>query len=510
MTNAALNHSLLTASVAVFSLLAGCTTTPNTTSISSQLNQSESDNFRITADFYQSLVSDDEAEETDIAKLNLFMTRMPKGGDIHHHFSGTIYVETYLDWMKDKNWFIDSCKLTIAQTQADVSEGCRALTVDELLNDGEKYRRLLSTWSDKDFNNHYHEQPAPDTNFFSTFGYFDPISDQFPNRGMTIIKNRAIAENVAYIETMYKSTGLYYTNLMEEATQQRFSEQLRAAKDQADVDAILKELTKVFSQQNAFQQDVDKFVDRVQSAHKNIDDDNFTMRYQTFTVRVQNPVQVYLELLSGFAASAKSPLLVGVNIVAPENHHVSMQDYTLHMRMYNYLSRLYPSVNKALHAGELTLGMVRPEGLLFHIEEALDIAGAQRIGHGIDIPYESNSLKTLAKLKENAVVEINLTSNEFILGVSGNAHPYLIYEDYGVPMVISTDDSGVSRNNLSNEFVLLASRYQPSYAQIKEYVYNSIRFSFMEDDAKQQVFKRLDKQFLDFEAEIANLVTDGE
>ena len=97
-------------------------------------------------------------------------------------------------------------------------------------------------------------------------------------------------------------------------------------------------------------------------------------------MRVQNPVQVYLELLSGFAATEQSPLLVGVNIVAPENHHVSMNDYTLHMRMYNYLNRLYPSVNRALSdAGEFTLGMVRPEGLLFHIEQALDIAGAQRI-----------------------------------------------------------------------------------------------------------------------------------
>ena len=163
------------------------------------------------------------------------------------------------------------------------------------------------------------------------------------------------------------------------------------------------------------------------AAHHNIDNDHFTMRYQTYTVRVQNPVQVYLELLSGFVATAQSPLLVGVNIVAPENHHVSMRDYTLHMRMYNYLSRRYPSVNRALHAGELTLGMVRPEGLLFHIEEAIDIAGAQRIGHGIDIPYETNSLSIIEKMKRGIAVEINLTSNEFILGVAGNAHPYLIY-----------------------------------------------------------------------------------
>jgi len=503
MTTSVLNHSLLSATLLCSAFLSGCAAT-NT--VKSDSEGSSDDNYRITQNYYESLVAEGEEDETDIAKLNLFMTRMPKGGDIHHHFSGTIYVETYLDWIKEKGWFIDECKLKIIQSADMATENCDALTVDELLNNDERYRKLLTIWSDKDFDNHFHEQPAPDTNFFSTFGYFGAISDQYPNKGMTIIKNRAIAENVAYIETMYKSTGLYYNKLMDEQAQQGFTQRLRATTSQAEVDAVLKELTDVFSKKAVFKQDIDTFINRVNAAHQNIDNDDFTMRYQTYTVRVQNPVQVYLELLSGFAATEQSPLLVGVNIVAPENHHVSMNDYTLHMRMYNYLNRLYPSVNRALHAGELTLGMVRPEGLLFHIEQALDIAGAQRIGHGIDIPYETNSLQTLEKLKNNAAVEINLTSNEFILGVSGNAHPYLIYEEFGVPMVISTDDSGVSRNNLTNEYVLLASRYQPSYAQVKEYVYNSIKFSFMNEQDKQTVLQRLDKQFIKFEAEVARLV----
>ena len=165
----------------------------------------------------------------------------------------------------------------------------------------------------------------------------------------------------------------------------------------------------------------------------------------------------------------------------------------------------YPQVNRALHAGELTLGMVRPKDLLFHIQEARDIAKAQRIGHGIDLPYERNSLALLEDLKQNAAVEINLTSNEFILGVEGNEHPYLIYSSYGVPMVISTDDSGVSRNNLTGEFVLLASRYKPAYQKIKEYVYNSIHYSFMSEEDKAINLERLDRKFEVFESEMAAL-----
>ena len=507
MTTSVLNIRLVGVALFLSAFLSGCTVTHTAKDKS---ERSKNHNYLATEAFYHALVTKDEEQQIDIANLNLFMTRMPKGGDIHHHFSGTIYVETYLDWVAKKGWFINSCDLTIAKTTAEVKQPCSAFTIDELRNNFERYRKLLTLWSDKDFSNHYHEQPAPDTNFFSTFGYFDPISNQYPNEGMTIIKNRAIAENVAYIETMYEPTGLKYRDWMNESTQQDFTKRLRATTSQAEVDTVLTELTELFTQQASFSAGVDHFVARVKAAHHNIDNEHFTMRYQTFTVRVQNPVQVYLELLSGFAATSQSPLLVGVNIVAPENHHVSMRDYTLHMRMYHYLSRRYPGVNRALHAGELTLGMVRPEGLLFHIEQAIDIAGAQRIGHGIDIPYETNALSIIEKMKRGIAVEINLTSNEFILGVAGKAHPYLIYQEFGVPMVISTDDSGVSRNNLTNEYVLLASRYQPSYAQLKEYVYNSIKFSFMSEPDKQQVIKRIDKQFLKFEADVADWVLQNQ
>ena len=39
-------------------------------------------------------------------------------------------------------------------------------------------------------------------------------------------------------------------------------------------------------------------------------------------------------------------------------------------------------------ARELALGMVPPEGLQSHIREAVEAAGAQRIGHGGDIAHE--------------------------------------------------------------------------------------------------------------------------
>ena len=134
------------------------------------------------------------------------------------------------------------------------------------------------------------------------------------------------------------------------------------------------------------------------------------------------------------------------------------------------------------------------------------VAGAQRIGHGVDIAHERDATGLLRLMREKKVaVEINLTSNEFILGVKGEAHPILLYRHAGVPFVISTDDSGVSRNNLSAEYVLYASRYRPTYDMIKETAFNSIRLSFLSDAEKTAELARLTERFGKFEARIADM-----
>jgi len=104
---------------------------------------------------------------------------------------------------------------------------------------------------------------------------------------------------------------------------------------------------------------------------------------------------------------------------------------------------------------------------------------------------------------KDIAVEINLTSNQFILGIEGQNHPVTLYRKYGVPFVIATDDAGVSRNNLSEEYVLFASRYQPDYAEVKRLSYNSVKYSFLSADDKKQMLKALELKFAMFESNIA-------
>ena len=166
---------------------------------------------------------------------------------------------------------------------------------------------------------------------------------------------------------------------------------------------------------------------------------------------------------------------------------VTMEDcvevnWKLQMKMVKFLHSIYPRVNIALHAGELTLGLVPTTDLRFHIKEAVEIGQASRIGHGVDIMWEQNSDQVLKEMARNDVaIEIMPVSNKVILGAYGEDHPFPVYFKRGVPIVLASDDAGVLRTDLSEQFVIIASDYpQIKYRDFKKFVRNSIEYSFLQ------------------------------
>lgn len=460
-------------------------------------------NEAATARHYAALIA---GAEPKTAELTLFFSQMPKGGDLHHHYSGAIYAETYVDFL-DKQGFcvnkhtyrVETDKAAVEAERAKPAAARNCLSTAEVYADDATYRELLQRWSSKDFNNHGALQPPPDRQFFQTFGYFGPVSNANFHEGLVEIKQRAIRENVSYVETMFK---------MAPATVDKEFDALawKNADNDAALSAQMRAWMNALDQDAGFNAKLADFVQKIDEAAAGIDDDSFTMRYQTYVLRLLAPSQVFSSMLAGFKAAAKGGKIVGVNIVGQESTMVSMRDYTLHMKMFRFLKSVYPDVKVALHAGELALGDVPPEGLQFHIDQAVNIAGAQRIGHGIDLAHETNAPAVMKAMRDKDIpVEINLTSNDFIEGVKGENHPVTLYRKYGVPYVISTDDAGVTRHNLAGEYVLFASRYKPSYAELKKASYNSIRYSFLPQADKTRLTRQLDARFAKFEAGIVAL-----
>jgi adenosine deaminase len=133
-----------------------------------------------------------------------------------------------------------------------------------------------------------------------------------------------------------------------------------------------------------------------------------------------------------------------------------------------------------LHAGEIAPGLVAPADLQSHIRQAVEIAGAERIGHGVDVVGETNAGQLLAEMaRRHVLVEVPLTSNAQILGVFGAAHPFVNYRAAGVPVALATDDPGVERIDLTHEYQLATTEYRLGYGDLKTLSRASLEHAFL-------------------------------
>jgi adenosine deaminase len=127
---------------------------------------------------------------------------------------------------------------------------------------------------------------------------------------------------------------------------------------------------------------------------------------------------------------------------------------------------------------------VPPEGLRFHITQAVRIGHAERIGHGVAVAYEENARGLLEEMaRTHVMVEINLTSNEGILGIKGADHPFPLYRAAHVPVALSTDDEGVSRTEITHEYVRAALDYHLRYSDLKQLARTGMEHSFLPGDS---------------------------
>jgi adenosine deaminase len=118
-------------------------------------------------------------------------------------------------------------------------------------------------------------------------------------------------------------------------------------------------------------------------------------RYLSQVFRNTPRESVLAQALFGFELASIDPRVAGINLVGSEDNYAAMADYADHMRIFQFVRGLYPNVHVSMHAGELTLGFVSPEGLCCHVRQAVEVAGADRVGHGVDVMYEEAPEKLL-------------------------------------------------------------------------------------------------------------------
>lgn len=424
-----------------------------------------------------------EAHREDLPLLRSFLVRMPKGGDIHNHLSGAVYAESYIAWAAEASYCMDVRSESVGLAECPgcpdgdpyCTEGLRdgaTIPVARALDDQELYNQLIDKMSVR---NLLYSGRSGHAQFFSTFAEFGDIASRRRDDMVVEVASRAASEHTSYLELMITLQSRSVRRIGQKVG---LSGDLVATRKRL-LDAGLRDLVA------AGRRDLDEIEsERIRTMKcgtpEAVPGCKVTVRYLQQTIRTRPPEQVFAQLVYAFELVSVDPRVVGINLVAPEDNRVALTDYTRHMEMMRLLSTQVPGVPIALHAGELVLGLVRPEDLRFHIRQAVEIAGARRIGHGVAISYEDDAMDLFATMrKRDVLVEVCLTSNDVILDVEGAEHPITAYRHMGVPVALATDDAGVSRIDLSHEFMRATTTYGLDYHDLKELARNSLSYSFL-------------------------------
>jgi len=421
--------------------------------------------------------------------LEAFLRQMPKGGDLHNHLPGAIYAESFINYAVDNGMCVDQVSSALLPAPCDVAKGrpeARAAYTDPLL-----YNQLLDAFSMRQF---IPGRESGHDHFFATFPKFMPAMPGHTAEMLAEVTSRSAANHLQYLELIFNPDGGQAGALGLKVPWSNDFGKVRQELLRAGLGDVIAQASRGLDQAE------EKKNQLLHCGQPQADPGcKVQVRFIYEVARGLPKEMVFAQILAGFEMASRDPRVVGLNLVMPEDWYVPIHDFNLHMEMLDYLHKLYPMVHISLHAGELTAQLAPPEEL-FHIRASINRGHAERIGHGIDVMHESDPFALLRQMAaQHVLVEICLTSNDVILNVTGMKHPLPVYLRYGVPVALATDDAGVSRSDITHEYLRAVETYHLTYSDLKKMARASITYSFLSAPDKAKVQAQLEAALAEFE-----------
>jgi len=413
------------------------------------------------------------ASSSELAKL---VAALPKGADLHMHLSGAATTEALIAIGAG-----DGDCVSTALTAQSCSLGGSQITTT---SSSSLYKQIVGAWSMEG------DQTAAVSerhdHFFSTFGKVGFITRLHTADMLADVRRTAAAEGVSYVEVMVGlgqgTGGKLAESLMPAGGPWNDTAFATAAKailaDPSVASTIARTKTDLNNWEASENQTLGCGTSKAEAAC------DVKVRYLVQAVRIASRESVFGQFVYGFAMAQADSRVVGVNLVQAEDDPTALKNYHDQMTAIGWVKRdadkRGQSVLFSLHAGELTPAFASASDLRFHVREAIEIAGASRIGHATDTLGEDNADDLVNELAQKGVgVEACLTSNQQLLDVEGSDHPARKLLDRGVGVAFATDDQGILRIDMNDEITRAIAKQDMTYHEVKRAIRASLAHSFL-------------------------------
>lgn len=190
--------------------------------------------------------------------------------------------------------------------------------------------------------------------------------------------------------------------------------------------------------------------------------------------------EFFAAFAAGLTLEQQDPRIVGNGLAGPENNDNAISNFKRQLRIIIQLRKRFPGSNLTMHAGELTRGLATTAQIDTCILQTMK-TGAERIGHAACFFNSSNYLALVEKVKDQGtLIEVCLSSNLATLNIPLPEHVYREFISYGIPFCLGTDDPGILRSTLLDEYMsAIKSAPEIDYLLLKTISVLSLHKSFL-------------------------------
>ncbi|MFQ3620255.1 MAG: hypothetical protein SNJ78_04825, partial [Spirochaetales bacterium] len=197
--------------------------------------------------------------------------------------------------------------------------------------------------------------------------------------------------------------------------------------------------------------------------------------------RKMSEVYLNLELMEEiYAQGVYEEKLVGIDLAGEEGKLPPSRLREAFLSVMNRCQHI------TIHAGETEK--------VESVWEAVYHLNAERIGHGLTLKDDKHLLQKI--IDRGIALELCPSSNDQIVGFRDSPYPLLDYLEKGASVTINTDNPGISRTQLTQEFLKAAqlSRVGLSLMQILQIVRNGFSAAFLPLPERERLLLSVERE----------------